>query len=61
MMLNCGKADEEFLTGIKYLIGECNYGGRVTDEKDRRVLTSLVEDFFDMKLLNDNFKFPGIE
>lgn len=57
LMLDVGKADKEFLAGIKYLIGECNYGGRVTDEKDRRVLSGLVDDFFHLDLLKDDFKF----
>lgn len=31
---------------IKYLISEANYGGRVTDELDRRVLNSYLNKFY---------------
>lgn len=40
---------------MKYLTGECNYGGRVTDDRDRRVLTAVLEDFYHDKLLDENF------
>lgn len=30
---------------LKYLIGECNYGGHVTDENDQRLLQVILEDF----------------
>ncbi|KAF5272087.1 hypothetical protein FQA39_LY01170 [Lamprigera yunnana] len=30
--------------GIRYLIGECNYGGKISDDWDRRLIVTLLED-----------------
>lgn len=38
---------------LKYLTAECNYGGRVTDDKDRRLITTLLDDYFNDKVIND--------
>lgn len=34
------------LEAIKYLTRECYYGGKVTDDWDRRVLTALLDEFY---------------
>lgn len=46
---------------MKYLTGECNYGGRVTDDRDRRVLKALLEDFYKESILKENFYAFGLE
>jgi dynein heavy chain len=42
---------------LAYLAGECNYGGRCTDDKDRRCLVNIISEFYNAHILDDNYKF----
>lgn len=39
---------------VSYLTGECNYGGRVTDDWDRRLIVTILETFLNPQMVSDN-------
>lgn len=45
---------------LAYLAGECNYGGRVTDDKDRRCLVNILTDFYCPDIQNDSYHFRWV-
>lgn len=56
MFLN--EYDELPLEALTYLTGQCNYGGRVTDDKDRRLLMSLLGLFYVPEVVSEEaYKF----
>lgn len=47
---------------LTYLTGQCNYGGRVTDDKDRRLLISLLSIFYTRDIIeNEEYKWEERE
>jgi dynein heavy chain len=44
---------------LNYLMGQCNYGGRVTDDHDRKTLVMLLRDYICPTILDDSSRFDG--
>ena len=55
MLLN--ENEEIPWSALKYMVAEANYGGRVTDDKDRRLISTILESFYTEKVLDDEYRF----
>jgi len=47
--------NETPIQALNYLTGECNYGGRVTEGMDRRLLTTLLSHYYSKDALAEEF------
>ncbi|XP_061720397.1 dynein axonemal heavy chain 12-like [Cydia pomonella] len=53
LQLFLNQYEEIQYVAIKYLTGECNYGGRVTDDWDRRLITTILDNYVNPGVVND--------
>ena len=44
---------------LTYVTGDINYGGRVTDDWDRRCLMKILSNFYTPKILDDSYTFSS--
>jgi dynein heavy chain len=42
---------------LQFLIGIINYGGRVTDDKDSKLISAVLKKYFNTNIFKDNYKF----
>ena len=53
VLVETGSDLEADIRAVRYLAGEVNYGGRVTDEEDRRLVLSLLDMCFSKAVAKD--------
>ena len=41
---------------LNYMAAEANYGGRVTDPSDRKLISVILNDFYNDKIFVNNYK-----
>ncbi|CAJ1382663.1 unnamed protein product, partial [Effrenium voratum] len=46
---------------LRYIIAEVNYGGRVTDDKDVRLISAVLKGYFSEAILEKGFAFAGLK
>jgi len=52
-----GQYDAIPFKALQFLAGQINYGGRVTDDWDRRTLMAILLGYYTPDVLKDDYKF----
>lgn len=46
---------------LNYLVAEANYGGRVTDDKDVRLIRAMLKKYFCPEVMNDSYRLSKLD
>lgn len=46
---------------LNYLVADVNYGGRVTDPKDKILISTMLHKYFTPEVMNDSYKLSRLE
>jgi len=46
---------------LRYLVAQVNYGGRVTDDKDKICIKAMLNNLFRSEVMQDGYKFSKLD
>ena len=46
---------------LNYVVAQANYGGRVTDDKDVRLISAMLRKYFCPEVMNDSYKLSKLD
>jgi len=52
-LIDIGSEEEIPWDALRYVVGQINYGGRVTDDWDRRCLMTILSSYYTLRVLDD--------
>jgi len=61
LLMYLDEQDEVPYVSLNYIVASVNYGGRVTDDKDIRLINAMLKKYFTPDVMNDNYKLSKLE
>jgi len=46
---------------LNYLVAHCNYGGRVTDDNDVKLIGAMLKRYFCPEVMNDSYRLSKLD
>lgn len=61
LMMYLDEQPEVPYVALNFLVSAVNYGGRVTDDKDVRLIKAMLKKYFCAEIMNDNYKLSKLD
>lgn len=61
LMMYLNEQPEVPYVALNYLVAQVNYGGRVTDDKDVRLINAMLKKYFCAEIMQDGYKFSTLD
>lgn len=61
LMMYLNEQEQVPYQALNYVVAQANYGGRVTDDKDGRLIVAMLKSYFVPGVMQDNFKLSKLD